>query len=101
MLLRRRINGEDLGLAVSSTDAMGEACKRCHMDDLAAAAGTGQADRWEYVHHGVTGAPYIKATCINCHGSETGGTPIACGNCHGHGKIDSWAGANQTGRKTF
>jgi cytochrome c553 len=102
MLLRRRINGEDLGVAVSSTDTMGEACKRCHMDDLAAAAGTGQADRWEYVHHGASGAPYVKADCsTNCHFIADGSTPVACGNCHGHGKIDSWAGANQTGRKTF
>ena len=89
MLLRRRINGEDLAGTISTTDAMGEVCSRCHKDDLAAAAGTGQADRWEYVHHDVAGAPYVKETCINCHSSGDGSSPVACGDCHGHGMTDS------------
>lgn len=100
MLLRRRVNGENLESTILSTDAMSVACKRCHQDDLAAAAGTGQANRWEFVHHGAIDAPYAKGTCSNCHlGGD--GAPIACGNCHGHGMDDSWAGTNQTGRITF
>jgi hypothetical protein len=99
MLLRRRINGENLEGTVSSTDAMSYACKRCHKDDLA--AGTGQENRWEYVHHDAAGAPYAKSNCTDCHDTADGSTPVSCGNCHGHGMDDSWAGANKTGRKTF
>jgi len=101
MLLRRRINGEDLEGIISSTDAMSYACKRCHQDDLAAGAGTGQANRWEYVHHNTADAPYAESNCTACHASSDGSTPISCGNCHGHGMNDSWAGTNQTGRTTF
>ena len=101
MLLRHRINGEDLEGIVSSTDAMSYACKRCHTDDLAAAAGTGQADRWEFVHHLAADAPYAESNCIDCHASGDGSTTVACGNCHGHGMTDSWAGTHQTGRTTF
>jgi hypothetical protein len=101
MMLRRRINGEDLEGVIASTDTMSYACKRCHMDDLAAAEGTNEANRWEYAHHGVTGAPYAKAVCENCHVTSAGDTPIYCGNCHGHGKNDSSLGASASGRKTF
>jgi hypothetical protein len=101
VLLRRRINGEDLEGILASTDAMSYACKRCHQDDLEAAAGTGVADRWEYVHHLAADAPYAKSNCIDCHASIDGSLPVACGNCHGHGMDDSWAVANPTGRKTF
>lgn len=101
MMLRSRANGEDLEGAVLSTDAMGYVCKRCHMDDLAAAAGTGEANRWEYVHHGTIDAPYAPSNCIDCHISGDGSSPVSCGNCHGHGMDDSWAGARMTGRKTF
>jgi hypothetical protein len=101
MLLRRRINGENLEGTITSTDAMSYVCKRCHKDDLAASAGTGQADRWEYVHHLATDAPYAESTCTDCHASSDGSLPVACGNCHGHGMDDSWAGANKTGRNTF
>ena len=102
MLLRRRINGENLENAIISTSAMGQACKRCHKDDLAAGAGTNTANRWEYVHHLAPGAPYSQMNCSNCHGmGGMGGEPIPCGNCHGHGMTDSWAGTQQTGRITF
>ena len=103
MLLRRRINGENLEDIVASTDAMGHACKRCHKDDLAAGAGTNQANRWEYVHHLAPGAPYNQMGCGDCHGmgGGMGGEPIPCGNCHGHGMTDSWAATHQTGRRTF
>jgi hypothetical protein len=112
MLLRRRINGENLEGTIDTTDTMSYVCKRCHQDDLAAAAGTGQADRWQYVHHLAPTAPYPQMMCGSCHGSSggstgggmgggMGGEPIGCGNCHGHGMDDSWAGANKTGLKTF
>ena len=94
MLLRRRINGENLEGIISTTDAMSYACKRCHTDDLAAGAGTGEADRWEYVHHNAADAPYEEQGCITCHASDTGGEPIPCGDCHGHGM-------NVVGRTTF
>lgn len=100
-LLRSRINGENLEGVISTTNSMGYACKRCHTDDQAAAAGTGETDRWEYVHHGASDAPYAESNCIDCHSSADGSTPVACGNCHGHGMDDSWAGASQTGRRTF
>lgn len=102
MLLRRRINGEDLEGTVTSTDDMSYVCKRCHTDDLAAGGGTGQANRWQYIHHSAPGAPYAQATtCTDCHSTADGSTPVACGNCHGHGMDDSWAGADKTGLVTF
>jgi len=115
MLLRRRMNGENLEGVVDSTDAMSYVCKRCHTDDLAAGAGTGEADRWEYVHHLAADAPYAQMGCGTCHpmgnggamggggigGGGMGGEPIACGLCHGHGMVDSVLGASATGRRTF
>lgn len=101
MLLRRRINGENLEEALTTTDAMSYACKRCHQDDLAAAAGTGEANRWEHIHHLAADAPYSQAVCTDCHTEADGSSPVACGNCHGHGMDDSWAGANMSGRITF
>jgi len=101
MMLRSRINGEALGGAVTTTDSLSSVCKRCHTDDLAAAAGTGLADKWEYVHHTAADAPYPEASCTDCHASSDGSIPVACGNCHGHGMDDSWAGTHKTGRSTF
>ena len=101
MLLRRRINGENLEGIVSTIDAMSYVCKRCHTDDLAAAAGTGETDRWQYVHHLTADAPYAQAVCTDCHASADGSTPIACGNCHGHGMDDSILTVGATGRRTF
>jgi hypothetical protein len=101
MLLRRRMNGENLEGNIASTDAIGNVCKRCHMDDLAAAAGTGAANRWQYVHHLVVDAPYSETVCTDCHATADGSTPIACGVCHGHGMDDGWAPAQPSGRTTF
>ena len=102
MLLRSRINGENLEGTVDSTDAMSYVCKRCHQDDLAAGAGTGEANRWEYIHHLTPDAPYAQGGCGICHTGPTGGTAILCGNCHGHGKTDSWLPpSHQSGRITF
>jgi hypothetical protein len=103
MMLRRRINGEDLENTVLSTDTMSYVCKRCHPDDLTSGEGTNESDRWEYVHHLAAGAPYAKQNCTECHAG--GSSPVACGNCHGHGMDDTWVteqGSGQaTGRKTF
>jgi hypothetical protein len=101
MLLRRRINGENMEGTVASTDTMSYTCKRCHMDDLASAAGTGEPDRWEYVHHLATDAPYSQSVCTDCHATSDGSSPIACGNCHGHGMDDSVLPIQATGRVTF
>jgi len=100
MLLRRRINGENLEGVVDALNTVtkGYVCKRCHQDDFAAIGGT--ADSWEYVHHNAPGAPYAQTQCTDCHVSELD-THIDCGNCHAHGLDDSWLGANATGLKTF
>jgi hypothetical protein len=100
MLLRRRMNGESLEGTVSSAVEVGYACKRCHKDDLAAAAGTGEANRWAFVHHDAPDAPYARTNCTDCHAGNEG-SPIECLHCHGHGKDDTWAGARRTGRGTF
>jgi hypothetical protein len=102
-MLRRRINGEDLEGVVSSIDNMGYACKRCHPDDLAAEAGTGEANRWEYIHHLAPDRPYAEQSCTSCHSFDGNPPPpIACGNCHGHGMDDSWVPeAIRSGRTTF
>lgn len=107
MLLRRRVNGENLEGTMTSTADLGHLCRRCHQDDLAAAAGTAEANRWEYVHHLAPGAPYSQTSCANCHETGDGGmgsgqaSPVACGNCHGHGMNDDWAGTVKSGRTTF
>ena len=107
-LLRGRVNGEDFENGDVATDVtMGYLCKRCHTDDLTASAGTGLENRWQYVHHLATGAPYSQVNCGNCHGAGgaigggVGGEPIDCGHCHGHGMDDSVLGANASGRITF
>jgi hypothetical protein len=115
MLLRQRVNGESTidPAAITTTDNMSHLCKRCHTDDAEAQQGTKTVNKWKYVHHYSTDAPYDISTtsmCGKCHG--VGGTgqddknPIPCGNCHFHGSDDSWLGtvgmgAYQTDRKTF
>lgn len=108
MLLRTRMNGEELGGRIDTTETLGLACARCHQDDLTAtttggsAVGTGEAGRWQYVHHQAPDAPYPTAgQCGVCHGPGGGSSPIDCGSCHGHGMNDSWAPTQSTGRITF
>ncbi len=103
MLLRRRINGENLDGTITTTNVMGDVCKRCHKDDLAAGAGTGLANKWRYVHHEASNHPYIATQCyLSCHtGSGPNPNPIPCGNCHKHSMTDSWAGSKATGLKAF
>jgi hypothetical protein len=102
MMLRRRINGEDLEGVVTevSTETKSYVCKRCHPDDLAAGEGS-NPDTWEYVHHLVADAPYAQNGCNDCHSPGT--KHIDCGNCHSHGMDDSWISdpTLRSGRKTF
>ncbi len=115
MLLRSRVNGEDMGLReVSTTNDMGALCQRCHKDD--AAAGYGSADQWRYIHHESSDAPYPGPPnfCKGCHNTTAGyATPVAgasqprihCGQCHFHNSDDSWMlgvrSEEYTGRTTF
>lgn len=105
MLLRRRINGQNLEGTITTTNVMGYACRRCHLDDLLANAGTITLNKWQYVHHLVTNAPYPNPVqCSSCHGGTPSSNPIPCGNCHFHGGTDSWLatiGKTPTYRKTF
>jgi len=104
VLLRRRINGEDLeGVVTESvTETMAYVCKRCHLDDFAAGQSASDDNTWEYVHHLVPDAPYVQANCTDCH-AGAGGDHIDCSNCHNHGMDDSWlpVQALRTGRITF
>ncbi len=105
MLLRRRINGQDLESAVTTADSneWGYVCKRCHMDDLDAVdAGLPSSsfvhpvlNQWRYVHHEAEDAPFRGpfTKCSTCHAPGPPG-PISCGttgitisDCHGHGRI--------------
>jgi len=107
MLIRRRVNGDNLFAAVSSSpNTLGYLCTRCHKDD--ADAGTGSLYKWEFVHHNSGDAPYPSpsSTCDTCHQNSpscngTDCNPIDCDNCHFHNGNDDWAGANKIGRITF
>lgn len=114
MLLRSRVNGEDMGRDVSTTNDMGALCQRCHTDD--AAAEYGSADQWRYIHHEAGDAPYPgpPKRCSECHNTTAGyATPVEgpnqprihCGQCHFHGSDDSWMlgvrSEEVSGRTTF
>lgn len=105
VLLRRRINGENLEGHITTTNVMGYVCRRCHLDDLLANGGSYTLNKWQYVHHLVTNAPYPNPwQCSSCHGGSPYSNPVPCGNCHGHGMTDSWLttiGKTPTGKKTF
>lgn len=111
MLIRARVNGENLESPVASTNDMGALCKRCHKDDAAAVGGS--ANQWRYIHHDSPDAAYPgpPAACARCH-NTTYGTPIPgsrpriyCGFCHFHNSDDSWMDVVDSGltthRKTF
>lgn len=110
-LIRNRANGEDLEGAVTSTEDMGNLCKRCHEDDSFYG---GTAGRWRYSHHDEPNeAPYPgpPASCAGCHTTAwattiAGSKPrIWCHLCHFHGSDDSWMDSVRssvtTYRKTF
>lgn len=84
-LLRRRVNGSDVADTITSLDNTdwGLLCVKCHIDDDSAE--TGDENKWEYVHHLVSDAPYLQTQCDECHSTITGGEPISCQNCHNHG----------------
>lgn len=95
MLLRSRVNGDNLNATITSTDVMGSLCRQCHQDDAAANRGTNTINKWEYIHHIADDHPYTQFKCGTCHlGSSN---PIPCGQCHMHGMTDP----KGTGRKTF
>ena len=118
MLLRRRINGENVGtdglVTTGNAESMGYVCRRCHMDDAIAYQaiptisfwGTHALNNWEYVHHLTTDHPYVQSQCGSCHpggGAPPGSdpSPIPCGNCHGHGMSKQPTTSPTTIRKTF
>jgi hypothetical protein len=104
MLLRRRVNGQDLNSAIDSfeTSALRDLCLKCHGDGI------------HEIHHdnSDTLAPYFRPTgnCnqLDCHIETTYFIP--CTNCHFHDGNDSWLRDNPdipngdeyyTGRHTF
>ena len=119
MLIRRRVNGGDLGGAIiaiekSSISApapgpgddnveLGYLCHRCHYGS------NSKADNC-YIHHTSSDAPYPgpSGKCKDCHYDHSSGskctsdaTKISCNNCHFHNGNDDWAGTQKTGRITF
>lgn len=100
MLLRRRANGSDLSAAITSLDTSdwGLLCLKCHKDD--AAAGIGNPNDWEYIHHKVSDAPYTQKRCGSCHPGGPG-RPIACQSCHYHGGVATKADKNGVYRIAF
>lgn len=101
MLIRRRVNGEDINGAITfveSTD-LGKLCAKCHKDDQA--AGHGGESKWEYVHHLVPDAPYTQSLCSSCHSSSLGGEPIPCYDCHYHGSTATKPDGSGNFRKGF
>ncbi len=96
MLIRRRVNGGDLGGAINtySSNQWKYICTRCHEDDYDAGAGTGEQYRWKYVHHYSSDRPYVASGCQNCHATclSMDCSPIDCDQCHYHGAVDSITG---------
>jgi hypothetical protein len=120
MLIRKEVNGAVLGTisTLTSTDCtavftdnnkeLGYLCNRCHKDDADAGIGAAYADRWCYVHHQSSDAPYSPSSCGTCHESGSGmgctsnRSAINCNCCHFHGSDDSAAPSGwRTGRRTF
>jgi hypothetical protein len=109
MLIRRRVNGENLEEAVSSSsNTLGYLCTRCHEADT----GSATPPKWREVHHFAGDAPYPSpgSQCgqrchqksPDCNGTEC--QSINCDNCHFHNGNDNWLnsiGESPTGRITF
>lgn len=112
MLIRRRVNGENLEGDITTTNNMSNLCKRCHTDDQQAVGGA--SGQWRHIHHDADDAPYPGPpnACARCHKAPEYATPVPgskprihCGLCHHHGSDDSWMDIVDsnltTGRKTF
>lgn len=110
MLIRRRVNGGNLGGEISgpSSNKWGYLCARCHEAD----AGSAISPQWSGVHHFAGDAPYSSPgslcslhchkTSPDCNGTEC--QSINCDNCHFHGSDDSWLETIEetpTRKKTF
>ncbi len=92
VLIRRRVNGGDLGLDITSIETTDWArlCTRCHKDDDD--SNQGGPFEWKYIHHYSDGAPYQNPwKCVRCHGGKPSENPIPCNYCHFHGGTDAWA----------
>ncbi len=110
MLIRRRVNGDDLGgeISASSSNEWSFLCTRCHEADT----GSATPPRWREVHHFAGDAPYPDPGSLcgqrchrkspDCNGTEC--QSINCDNCHFHGSDDTWIqtfGEAPTYKKTF
>mgnify|MGYP005857692759 CR=1 FL=1 len=98
-LVRRAINGENLGATIGTGrdgSARGNQCRQCHKDDAEAGFKEDGVNQWKSTHHGggqSSDNPYhpTQVSSCGCHpggGSQGGGgvEPIPCEYCHGHGK---------------
>ena len=93
MLIRRRVNGQNLSGIITGTHDMIDLCSRCH-DRV------GRGNAMKRVHHDDPGAPYKSCSGggnNSCHQGTPGTSPIACGECHFHGGTDQWAFDNFPG----
>ena len=110
MLIRRRVNGGNLGGEIStfSSNEWSFLCTRCHEADT----GSATPPKWREVHHLAEDAPYPSpgSQCgQRCHrkSPDCNGTncqSINCDNCHFHGSDDTWLqtiGEAPTYKKTF
>jgi hypothetical protein len=110
MLIRRRVNGGNLGGEISapSSNEWSYLCTRCHEADT----GSAIPPKWREVHHFAGDAPYPSpgSQCgqrchqksPDCNGTEC--QSINCDNCHFHNGNDNWLnsiGESPTGRITF
>jgi hypothetical protein len=104
MLVRSRVNGEDLGTTIASFNgiAWGYLCRRCHEDDLSnsSSADTDTENAWEYVHHLAPDAPFNQSMCRSCH-SGPQQQPINCDDCHYHGANISVTAGGGGSRRAF
>lgn len=93
-LVRRSINGEEVGAIGVVTGDRGNQCRQCHYDDKSMGASSTD-NTWEMCHHGggrVTDNPYLKNQWrgCGCHGGRSWPMrKIPCEDCHGHGKFIS------------
>lgn len=127
MLLRRRVNGGNLAINITSIEDepsddtdnkdMGYLCLKCHYDDksgrdagLVGSLNENDPNVWRYIHHmDATGwdTPYgggggaMQGQCgdLSCHGwSGNGmGTPH-CNDCHFHGSVITIEVGNQANK---
>nr|WP_320049726.1 cytochrome c3 family protein [uncultured Desulfuromonas sp.] len=92
-LIRRGINGQDVGAVGVVAGDRGNQCRQCHMDDYAYAQGA--INDWKYSHHGRGQLSPYSAMMVGgcgCHdynqdGAHSAPDPIPCERCHYHGSF--------------